>query len=310
MNKFVSKISELLNIARWQVENAVKLLDEGKTIPFISRYRKENTGELNETQLRDIADNLENLRKLHQRRTEIIRIVQEKGKMTAELKESLQKAESLQELENLYLPYKSKKETRADKARKKGLSELADFLEVTKTKDNKFVESFVNKEKSVDNRDEAMEGALDIIAEKLSQFSDVRKHIKKVFDNKALMQSAKGENEDQNGIYKNYYSFKRPLKQLAAHHILAIFRGEREKKLKVSFDVSHNFVPDILKIKKYNSELAYYEELKATIQDALTRLIIPSVEREIRSQLREQAENRAISVFAENLRNLILLPPL
>jgi uncharacterized protein len=310
MNKFVSKISELLNIARWQVENAVKLLDEGKTIPFISRYRKENTGELNETQLRDIADNLENLRKLHQRRTEIIRIVQEKGKMTAELKESLQKAESLQELENLYLPYKSKKETRADKARKKGLSELADFLEVTKTKDNKFVESFVNKEKSVDNRDEAMEGALDIIAEKLSQFSDVRKHIKKVFDNKALMQSAKGENEDQNGIYKNYYSFKRPLKQLAAHHILAIFRGEREKKLKVSFDVSHNFVPDILKIKKYNSELAYYEELKDTIQDALTRLIIPSVEREIRSQLREQAENRAISVFAENLRNLILLPPL
>ncbi|MEA2066033.1 MAG: Tex-like N-terminal domain-containing protein, partial [Thermotogota bacterium] len=310
MNKFVSKISELLNIAKWQVENAVKLLDEGKTIPFISRYRKENTGELNETQLRDIADNLENLRKLHQRRTEIIRIIQEKGKMTAELKESLQKAESLQELENLYLPYKSKKETRADKARKKGLSKLADFLEVTKTKDNKFIESFINEEKGVNSRQEAIEGALDIIAEKLSQFADIRKRIKTIFDNKASLQSIKGEDEDQNGIYNNYYSFKRPLKHLAAHHILAIFRGEREKKLKVTFDVSHNFIPDILKIKNYNSDLGYFKELKDTIHDALTRLIIPSVEREIRSQLKEQAENRAISVFAENLRNLILLPPL
>ncbi|TYB92298.1 MAG: RNA-binding transcriptional accessory protein [Kosmotoga sp.] len=310
MHDFVTKISELLNIARWKVENAVKLLDEGKTIPFISRYRKENTGELNETQLRNISDNLENLKKIHQRRDEIVRIIEEKGKMTSELKESLQKAETLQELENLYLPYKSKKETRADKARKMGLSKLANFLETTSTKDNEFVSSFINREKGVNNIDEAIEGAQDIIAEKLSQSADVRKHVKNVFDSQARLQSVKCDEDDQNGIYSNYYSFKRPLKQLAAHHILAIFRGEREKKLKVSFDISNNFVPDILKIKNYNSNLAYFEELKNTVNDALNRLIIPSVEREIRSQLKEQAENRAISVFSENLRNLLLLPPL
>lgn len=310
MHDFVTKISELLNIARWKVENAVKLLDEGKTIPFISRYRKENTGELNETQLRNIADNLENLKKIHQRRNEIVRIIEEKGKMTSELRESLQKAETLQELENLYLPYKSKKETRADKARKKGLSKLADFLETTNAKDNEFISSFIDREKGVNNIDEAIEGAQDIIAEKLSQSADVRKHVKKVFDSQARLQSVKGDEEDLNGIYRNYYSFKRPLKQLAAHHILAIFRGEREKKLKVSFDVSSNFVSDILKIKNYNSNLAYFEELRNTVNDALNRLIIPSVEREVRSQLKERSENRAISVFSKNLRNLLLLPPL
>ncbi|MFO7883070.1 MAG: Tex family protein [Kosmotogaceae bacterium] len=310
MNNYVTKIAELLNIARWKIENAVKLLDEGKTIPFISRYRKENTGELNETQLRDIADNLETLRKMDERRHSIMNAIEEKGKMTPELKNSILKAETLQELENLYLPYKSKKETRADKARKKGLSKLADFIETSKEKDNEFIEKLVNIEKGVNSIDEAINGACDIIAEKLSQSADIRRHVKDIFENTARLETTKGDEEDQKGIYNNYYSFKRSLAQLAAHQVLAIFRGEREKKLKVSFEVTRNFIPNILKIKNYGKHLAYFDELKRTVDDSLTRLIIPSIEREIRSQLKEQSENRAISVFAENLRNLLLLPPL
>ncbi|MFW6120924.1 MAG: Tex family protein [Petrotogales bacterium] len=310
MKDYVSMISQMLNIARWKVENAVKLLDEGKTIPFISRYRKENTGELNETQLRDISDNLENLRKLDERRQNIMKTIEEKGKMTSELKNSLLKAETLQELENLYLPYKSKKETRADKARKKGLLKLAEFIETALKKDMEFIESFVQREKGVNSVEEAIEGSCDIIAEKLSQSVDIRKHVKNIFEKNARLESIKGDEEDEKGIYGNYSSFKRPIGQLAAHHILAIFRAEREKKLKVSFEVSRNFTADILKIKGYSAQLAYFDEVKKTVNDSLTRLIIPSVEREIKSQLKDQAENRAISVFAENLRNLLLQPPL
>jgi len=307
---FSYDIADKLKLPQWKVKNAIELLEDGKTIPFIARYRKEKTGELDEIQIREISDLLEHLKKLHERKQEIIRIVEERGKLTPELKNAFLGAKTLQELEDLYAPYKSKKKTRADLAREKGLAPLAELLKTSYARNEEVISTYIDMEKGVNSIEDAISGAKDIIAEEISINLLIRDKLREVVRKSGKFYSERGKAEDPKGIYRDYYEFSQPISQLVPHRILALFRGEREKVLKLGVEVSGDLLPVVLRVLNFDRKLAYYEELVEAAEDSLKRLLFPSIEREIRNELKEMAENRAITVFSKNLRNLLLQTPL
>ncbi len=306
-------IAEELNLKLIQVKNTVDLLDEGNTVPFIARYRKEKTGSLDENQIRDLDDRLQYLRALEARKETILNSIEEQGKLTPELKTRIEQTKKMQELEDLYLPYKPKKRTRATIAKNKGLEPLAELILQQKTETGKTTEyaaEYVDVEKEVASAEEALQGAMDIIAEIVSDDADVRKLVRDaMFEEGTLEVNARREMEERS-VYEMYYDYSELLKSIRPHRILAINRGEKEGVLKVAIDC------DVKKILSHiedryirNTRSIFLEYLKNAIKDGYQRLIAPSIEREVRSALTEKADEHAINVFATNLKNLLLQPP-
>lgn len=307
----IARLAKEFSVKPWQVENTVKLIDDGNTIPFIARYRKELTGELSDTVLRDLNERLMYLRNLESRKEEVIRIIDEQGKLTEELRAAIQNANILQEVEDLYRPYKPKKRTRATIAKEKGLEPLADII-WKQERDSRTLEEiaadFINPELQVETAADAIAGALDIIAEMISDDADFRKEIRSLtFKNGTL--TSKGTTEEKSE-YQMYYDYSEPVFKIALHRVLAINRGEKEKFLSVKLDAPVDRILTYLNNKVIIENSPYRQELENTVKDAYTRLIAPSIEREIRGELTERAEEQAIKVFGANLKNLLLQPPI
>ena len=312
MNNIYKKIAEELNIRENQVEAAVKLIDEGNTIPFIARYRKEVTGNLSDETLRDLGERLTYLRNLEARKEEIIRLIDEQGKLTDELTVKIASTMVLSELEDIYRPYRPKKRTRATIAKEKGLEPLANiiYLQAEKRDLYEIAKEYINKEKGVETEDDAIQGALDIIAENIADNADYRKKIKSFCFREAIITS-KSIKEDEKSPYEMYYDFKEGILRIPSHRILAINRGEKEEFLKVKIEKPDEKILEYLKkqiIKDYKS--IYYEPLSKVIEDSYKRLIEPSIEREIRNDLTERSEEKAIKVFGKNAKQLLLQPPI
>ena len=312
MNNIYKKIAEELNIRENQVEAAVKLIDEGNTIPFIARYRKEVTGNLSDETLRDLGERLTYLRNLEARKEEIIRLIDEQGKLTDELTVKIASTMVLSELEDIYRPYRPKKRTRATIAKEKGLEPLANiiYLQAEKRALYEIAKEYINKEKGVETEDDAIQGALDIIAENIADNADYRKKIKSFCFREAIITS-KSIKEDEKSPYEMYYDFKEGILRIPSHRILAINRGEKEEFLKVKIEKPDEKILEYLKkqiIKDYKS--MYYEPLSKVIEDSYKRLIEPSIEREIRNDLTERSEEKAIKVFGKNAKQLLLQPPI
>ena len=322
MDKIINKIAEELNVKNTQVENAVKLIDEGNTIPFIARYRKEVTGGLSDEILRSLFERLNYLRNLETRKQEVIKSIDEQGKLTDELTIAIASAETLAEVEDLYRPFKQKKKTRATVAKAKGLEPLAKIIyEQKETKDiSEIAKDFINidklseedkknKDKVVASAEDAIQGALDIIAEDISDNAKYRKYIKKVCYHEGTIVT-KATKPDEKSNYEMYYDFSEQVSKLPSHRILAINRGEKEEFLKVSLlkpeaKILYYMQKDIIVGKTQFTDM-----LISTISDAYTRLIEPSIEREIRSDLTEKAEEKAIKVFGKNAKQLLLASPI
>ena len=312
MNKIYKKIAEELNIRENQVEAAVKLIDEGNTIPFIARYRKEVTGNLSDETLRDLGERLTYLRNLEARKEEIIRLIDEQGKLTDELTVKIASTMVLSELEDIYRPYRPKKRTRATIAKEKGLEPLANiiYLQAEKRDLYEIAKEYINKEKGVETEDDAIQGALDIIAENIADNADYRKKIKSFCFREAIITS-KSIKEDEKSPYEMYYDFKEGILRIPSHRILAINRGEKEEFLKVKIEKPDEKILEYLKkqiIEDYIS--MYYDPLSKVIEDSYKRLIEPSIEREIRNDLTERSEEKAIKVFGKNAKQLLLQPPI
>ena len=312
MNKIFKKIAEELKIRETQVESAVKLIDEGNTIPFIARYRKEATGNLSDETLRDLGERLTYLRNLEARKEEIIRLIDEQGKLTDELTVKIASTMVLAELEDIYRPYRPKKRTRATIAKEKGLEPLANiiYLQTEKRDLYEIAKEYIDKEKGVETEEDAIKGALDIIAENIADDADYRKKIKSFCFREAVIAS-KASKEDEKSPYEMYYDFKEGILKIPSHRILAINRGEKEGFLKVKIEKPDEKILDYLKkqiIKDYKS--IYYEPLSNVIEDSYKRLIEPSIEREIRNDLTERSEEKAIKVFGKNAKQLLLQPPI
>jgi uncharacterized protein len=295
-----------------QVENTVRLVDEGNTIPFIARYRKEMTGELNDQVLRELYERLIYLRSLETRKSDVRRLIEEQGKLTDEIARALDKAETLQEIEDIYRPFKPKRRTRATIAREKGLEPLAGIIfiqELTKGNIEDIASSFIDEGKQVCSIDDALNGAMDIIAEEISDNASFRKLARDVFLKDGTVVTKARKEEDS--VYRMYYDFKEPVARIAGHRVLAINRGEKEEFLKVSIDVPEDTIIEGLKrkiVKNPKGITSPYVE--RAVEDACRRLIFPSVENEIRNHLTEIAEEQAIKVFSTNLSNLLLQPPI
>ena len=322
MDKIINKIAEELNVKNTQVENAVKLIDEGNTIPFIARYRKEVTGGLSDEVLRNLGERLNYLRNLETRKQEVIKSIDEQGKLTDELTIAIASAETLAEVEDLYRPFKQKKKTRATVAKAKGLEPLANIiLEQTETKDiNEIAKDFINidklseedkknKDKVVSSAEEAIQGALDIIAENISDNAKYRKYIKKVCYHEGTIVT-KATKPDEKSNYEMYYDFSEQVSKLPSHRILAINRGEKEEFLKVSLVKPEAKILYYMQKDIIVGKTQFTDMLISTISDAYTRLIEPSIEREIRSDLTEKAEEKAIKVFGKNAKQLLLASPI
>jgi len=308
-------IADELNVKNGQVESAVKLIDEGNTIPFIARYRKEVTGGLSDEDLRTLFDRLNYLRNLETRKEEVRNSIEEQGKLTDEIIKALESAQILAEVEDIYRPYKQKKRTRAIIAKEKGLEPLADALinQDKKIDINEFAKQFIDEEKGVASIEEAIAGAKDIIAENISDNANYRKEIKKYCYKEGIIStesSAKSEDEE-NKTYQMYFDFNESLKKIPSHRILAINRAEKENAIKLKIQKPEDNIIDFIEkdvIKDKNSE--YAELLDDTVKDSFKRLIEPSVEREIRSDLTEKAEEKAIKVFGQNAKQLLMGAPL
>ena len=311
MEKIINKIAEELNVKNTQVENAVKLIDEGNTIPFISRYRKEATGGLSDEVLRDLGLRLNYLRNLEVRKEEVIKLIDEQGKLTDELTVAIAAAETLAEVEDLYRPYKQKKKTRATVAKAKGLEPLANiiFAQEEKQDINEIAATFINEEKEVATSEEAIQGALDIIAENISDNAKYRKYIKKVCYREGSI-ATKASKPDEASNYEMYYDFTELVHKLPSHRILAINRGETEEFLKVSINKPEEKILYYVQRDIIKGNTQFKAMLEETILDAFKRLIEPSVEREIRSDLTEKAEEKAIKVFGQNAKQLLLGAPI
>lgn len=311
MNKIYKKIAEELQIKEAQVESTVKLIDEGNTIPFIARYRKEVTGNLSDETLRDLDERLKYLRNLETRKEEIIRLIDEQGKLTDELTLKIASTMVLSELEDIYRPFRPKKRTRATIAKEKDLEPLSNIIYLQNEKKDIFeiAKEYINPEKGVETEEDAINGALDIIAENIADDSDYRKKIKSFCFREAVI-STKATKEEKSP-YEMYYEFSEPILKIPSHRILAINRGEKEEFLKVKLDKPEEKIIDYLKkqiIQDYKSQFA--EILEKTIIDSYKRLIEPSIEREIRNDLSEKAEEQAIKVFGKNAKQLLLQPPI
>lgn len=305
----VTVISEELNLKTSSVENAIKLIDEGNTIPFIARYRKEATGFLTDNDLRKLEERLIYLRKLDERAKTVLNSISEQGKLTPELEEKINNCLVLSELEDLYRPYKPKKRTRASIAKEKGLEPLARALYEGKEDILIYAESFINEEKKVKTIEDAINGAKDIIAEEISDVADYRFFIKKVIYRDGKI-SSKEIKKDEKDTYKDYKDYSETLKTIKNHRILALNRGEKEKCLKVSLEYDFDFIFDHLYKKEHFDKNINKEYLSDTLSDSLKRLILPSIENEIRNELFERAEDSSIEIFKKNLYQLLMYPPI
>jgi len=308
----VSRLTDEFKLKKHQVENTVKLIDEGNTIPFIARYRKEQTGELSDVVLRDLFDRLTYLRNLEARQNEVIRLIEEQGKLTEDLKQEILSAETLQRIDDLYRPYRPKRRTRATIAKEKGLEPLAELIfsqTITQGSLEQIGGPFINEEKEVKTIEDAYIGAMDIIAEMVSDNAEYRDIIRKiVFDKGIIVTSASDDKVES--VYEMYYDYKEPVKVIANHRVLAINRGEKEKFLKVKIESPDEDITHILKSKIVTNENAITKEyLTLSIEDGYKRLISPSIEREIRNTLTERAEEQAIKVFGINLKPLLMQAP-
>ena len=308
----IQVITQELKVEKWQVEAAVKLIDEGNTIPFISRYRKEATGSLNDEQLRTLFERLTYLRNLEDKKNQVLKSIEDQGKLTEELKKQILDAQTLVVVEDLYRPYRPKRRTRATIAKEKGLEPLADIilLQMTDKPVEEEAKAYVSEEKGVKNVTEALNGAKDIIAERISDEADYRIYIRNLTTKNGSISSA-AKNAETQSVYEMYYEFEEPIKKLAGHRVLALNRGEKEKFITVKVNAPEE---DILRylnkrvIKKDNPNTTPI--LKAVVEDSYKRLIGPAIEREIRSDLTDKAEDGAIRVFGKNLEQLLMQPPI
>ena len=313
----ILKIKEELKVEKWQVEAAVKLIDEGNTIPFISRYRKEATGSLNDEQLRDLHERLVYLRNLEEKKEQVLGSIEEQGKLTDELREKILAAQTPVVVEDLYRPYRPKRKTRASVAREKGLDGLAQYILAQDAaaplleEAEKYVTSEdMEAEKQVKNAEEALQGARDIIAESISDEADYRIYIRELTMEEGIITSA-AKDEKAESVYEMYYNFEEPVKKVAGHRVLALNRGEAEKILTVKVNAPVERILQYLAKKTIISDNEYTTPvLQEVIQDSYDRLIAPAIEREIRNELTEKAEDGAISVFGKNLEQLLLQPPI
>lgn len=308
----IAKLKDELNVERWQVEAAVKLIDEGNTIPFISRYRKEVTGSLNDEVLRNLNERLGYLRNLEEKKEQVLGSIEEQGKLTEDLKEKILAAETMVAVEDLYLPYRPKRKTRASIAKEKGLDGLAAVLLAQETTQSLPEEAaaYVSGEKGVNNVKEALQGAMDIIAEMISDEAEYRAYIRQAtFEEGKLVSTAKDSKVQS--VYEMYYDFEEPVSKVAGHRVLALNRGENEKILTVKIEAPTERILRFLEkkvITKDNENTT--PALQETVADSYSRLIAPAIERDLRNELTEKAEDGAISVFGKNLEQLLMQPPI
>ncbi len=308
----IKKLIEELKLKEFQVVNTVKLLDEGNTVPFIARYRKEQTGTLEDIVIRDLKDRLDYLRSLEERKDEVIRLIDDQGKLTEDLKKEILAGETLQKIDDLYRPFRPKRRTRATIAKEKGLEDLAGLIlkgDLTREEFLAQAEKYLDVEKEVLNVEDAISGAKDIIAEIISDDPKVRERVRTLFFKNGILES-KAVKKEEKSVYEMYYDYREPIRTIANHRVLAVNRGEKDKLLKVSLSIpDFNVVESIQKslVPKDNKLKDYYYQ---AIEDGYIRLLFPSIEREIRSSLTERAEDDAIKVFALNLEPLLLQPPL
>ncbi len=311
MDSINEKLVKEFSLKPFQVENAIKLIDEGNTIPFIARYRKEATGEMSDEQLRDMFDRLTYLRNLEKRKEEVIRLIDEQGKLDEELQNKILASETMTEVEDLYRPYKQKKRTRATVAKEKGLEPLALIIfEQTEVVDLiARATEFIDEEKGVTSAEEAIQGAKDIVAEMISDVAEYRKEIRKIIYAKGLIAS-KASKEEEKSVYEMYYDYSEPVAKIPSHRILAINRGEKEEFLKVKIEETDEPIIEYLNGQVIIENSPYVDVLKEVVEDSYKRLIKPSVENEVRGELTEVAEEQAIKVFGQNAKKLLLQPPL
>ncbi|MBO9600635.1 MAG: RNA-binding transcriptional accessory protein, partial [Cohnella sp.] len=308
--RMIRQIAAELGIGVGQVRTVAALLDDGNTIPFIARYRKEMTGELDENQLRAIDERRSYLKGLEDRKGEVIRLIEEQGKLTPELQAAIEKAVKLQEVEDLYRPYRQKRKTRASVAKERGLEPLSQWMMKQPRQGDLLAEAakYMNAELGVNSPEDAVQGACDIIAENVADEADIRKWVRRFTWEQGVLHS-KAKNQDAESVYEMYYQYSEPVKRLPPHRVLAINRGEREEVLGVSIDVQTDRIHAELNRRYIRGASIVQQTLAATLEDAYKRLIAPSIEREIRGELTEKAEEHAIGIFSENLRNLLLQPP-
>ena len=308
----IQKIKEELQVEKWQVEAAVKLIDEGNTIPFISRYRKEVTGSLNDEQLRNLDERLTYLRSLEDKKEQVLKSIEEQGKLTDELKEKILAAQTLVVVEDLYRPYRPKRKTRASIAKEKGLEPLAEYIlrqEATEPVLNEAAK-YASEEKEVKTPEEALQGAQDIIAEMISDDADHRLYIRNITVEEGIV-TGTAKDEKAQSVYEMYYNFEEPVKKIAGHRVLALNRGEAEKVLTVKVNAPEERILRYLEKKLITKENEYTTPvICAAVEDSYDRLIAPAIEREIRNDLTEKAEDGAINVFGKNLEQLLLQPPI
>ena len=311
MDKIAGVIAHELGVKEFQVQNTIKLIDDGNTIPFIARYRKEATGGLSDEVLRNLNDRLTYLRNLNKRKEEISKSIEEQGKMTDELKIQIENAIILSEVEDIYRPYKQKKRTRASIAKEKGLEPLATiiYLQTDKRPVLEIAKEFINEEKGVNNEEEALTGAKDIIAENISDVAEYRKRIKQMCYREGLIKT-KATNDEEKSSYEMYYDFSEKINRIPSHRILAINRGEKEDFLKVKLEKPEDTIINYIENDIIKGNTEFTDILKETINDSFKRLIEPSIDREIRSDLTEKAEEQAIKVFGKNAKQLLLGSPI
>ncbi len=303
------QLAEEFKIKEEYAANIIALLDEGNTIPFIARYRKEKHGTLDDQTIRAISERLEYLRNLDKRRDEVYHLIDDLGQMNEEINTALQNAKMLTEIEDIYRPYKPKRKTRASVAKEKGLDGLAEAIFAQKPLDvQPAAQQYINEEKGVLTAEEAIQGAMDIIAENVSDNAEIRKRLKNIIRLNAVVRT-KAADPEQDSVYTAYYDYSEPVKSMAGHRILAVDRGEREGFLKVSIDIDAAKCLTIIDRLMLTAQNECAELVKAACEDAYSRLIFPSVEREIRSELTEAADEQAIKLFALNLRQLLMQPP-
>ena len=307
----IVKLTEEFGVKKVQIEQAVKLIDEGNTVPFIARYRKDVTGGLNDEQLRAIDERLRYLRGLEERKQEVLRSIEEQGKLTDELKAEIEKAEILQRVEDLYKPFKQKKTTRAGKAKAKGLEPLAIIIYMQQNKSGdvlKIAEPFVDPEKEVETAEEAIQGACDIIAEMIADNADLISEVRDRYYKHGLIETEAVDAEEKT-VYDMYYGKHEAICKIPNHRVLAVNRGEKEGKLKVKVSIDADSILRLLEKEVIRQDSIFKPLLIETIEDAYKRLIAPSVEREMRNLLTERAEAEAIKVFAGNTEKLLMVPP-
>ena len=307
----IQKLTEELEVRKWQVEAAVKLIDEGNTIPFISRYRKEVTGALNDEQLRKLDERLKYLRNLEEKKTQVLSAIEEQGKLTEELRAQIEEAQTQVAVDDLYRPYRPKRRTRATMAKEKGLEGLADIirLQMTGRSLEEEAQAYISEDKGVASAEEAVAGAKDILAELISDQADYRTRIREMTWNEGIVTS-EAKDEGQESVYETYYHFSQPVSRMAGHRTLALNRGEAEKMLTVKVEAPEEKIVEWLErqvIVRDNPNTS--PALREAVEDSYARLIRPAIEREIRNQLTEQAQDGAIQVFGKNLEQLLMQPP-